>query len=187
MEKLKVLRWLLLVAGILYLIVGVMLFFTPLASLMGVALYIIISMLASGISEILAYATSEKEFRSGWMLASGILTTLLGIWLVFGQGMSAITVVLPFVFAAWMLSAGIMRTVGSFSLKSAGAKGWGWVLASGILGIIAGLILLFSPVLSGLIISYTIAAMFIIHGINDIVMFFDIGSLKKKIENFRKK
>ena len=175
-------KWLVLISGVLIAILGISMLFTPLENLVTLALFIGIAMLVSGISEIVSFCGEEKGQRSGWMLASGIITTLLGIWTFFGRGTAALIAILPCIFAVWVMTSSIMRIVGSVSLKSEGFSQWGWLLAFGIVGTILGFILLFTPVLSSAIIAFSIAFMLIVHGVNNIIIFFRMNSLGNKIK-----
>lgn len=176
-------KWLMLVSGLLIAILGITMLFTPLENLITLAVFIGISMLISGISEIVNFFSEDKDYRSGWLLTSGILSTLFGLWTVIGSGTSALVSLMPFIFAVWVMSSGILRIVGSITLKDVGEKQWGWLLAFGILGTILGFILLFSPLLSAVIVAYTIAFMLISHGLNDIVIFFRMNALSKRLRN----
>ena len=175
-------KWLVLISGVLIAILGISMLFTPLENLVTLALFIGIAMLVSGISEIVSFCGEEKGQRSGWMLASGIITTLLGIWTFFGRGTAALIAILPFIFAVWVMTSSIMRIGGSVALKSEGFSQWGWLLAFGIVGTILGFILLFTPVLSSAIIAFSIAFMLIVHGVNNIIIFFRMNSLGNKIK-----
>ena len=176
-KTLKLMRWLLLLSGILIVILGITMLFTPLQSLVALALFIGISMLISGISEIVSFCNEEKGGRSRWMMASGMITALLGIWTIFGRGAGTLAAILPFVFAAWVISSSIMRVVGSVSLRSGGLAQWGWLLAFGVLGTIFGIFLLFSPVVSGMIVAFTMAGMLIFYGANNILLFFRVKKI----------
>lgn len=176
-KALKSMRWLLLISGILVVILGITMLFMPLENLVTLVIFVGISMLISGISEIVSFCGEEKGHRSGWMLASGILSVLFGIWTIFGRGTEALAAFIPIIFAVWVLSSGIMRIVGSVSLKSEGFSLWGWLLAFGILGTVFGFLLLFSPILSGMIVSVSLALILISHGFNNIILFFRIKKI----------
>ena len=180
-KALKSMKWLMLISGILVVILGITMLFTPLSNLVALAIFIGISMLISGISEIVSFCGEEKGHRSVWMLVSGILSTLFGIWTMFGRGTEALVAFLPFIFAVWVMSSGITRIVGAVSLKSEGSSLWGWMLAFGILGTVFGFLLLFSPVLSGMMISYALAFMLISHGVNNIIIFFHMNKIGNHI------
>ncbi len=183
MKGLKTYRWSLLVAGILLIIVGVWTIFTPFASLMSLAVLISVAMLVSGISEIAVFFLGRGRMRSGWMLAGGALSALLGLWLLIGRGYEALTVAIPFVFGIWIMFAGITRAVGSFELKSAEVDGWGWMLALGILQALMGVLLLFSPVMSAAVCSAVISVTFISRGIDDILLFDRMTRAKKFVKH----
>lgn len=170
----QAMKWLMLISGILIVILGIAMLFTPLQNLVVIAIFIGISMLISGMSEIASFCSEEKGHRSGWMLASGILTALFAVWVLFGSGSEALASTFPFIFAAWVMSSGVMRIVGSISVKSEGSNLWGWILAFGILGMALGFLLLFSPLLSAIIISCSIGFMLVSYGIDSIIIFFRI-------------
>jgi len=179
---LKATRWLLLLSGILCLVVGISLFSTPLSGILTIAIWIGISTLFSGLFEIAAYFSQEKEFRSGWVLAGGLISAFIGFWLLMGHGIQALTAFIPMMLAAWILISGIMRAIGSFSLKSSGAYNWGWVLAAGIAEAILGGLMMYHPILSVSFISTLLALLFIGHGISDVALFFGMSKVKKIIE-----
>lgn len=167
----RAMRWLFLLSGVLFVIMGMRMFSTPLKSLVVMAIYIGISMLISGISEISLYFNSEPGKRSGWILAGGILSTLFGIWAIFGSGAAVLVAVLPFLFAVWIMSSGVIRIAGSFSMESSGFER-GCMLLLGLLNAALGFAMLFSPYFSAAVAAYTIAFMFMAYGINNIYIFF---------------
>ncbi len=174
----KAFRWFVLVAGVLLMIVGMLMMFTPIANLMTMAFFISIAILLSGISEIIHWFHSPKGQRTAWMLMSGLLSTLLGLWIIIGQGTIAnIAVILPFMFAFWVMFGGVIRTVGSITMKNQGESRWKWVMASGIIGILYGFLLLNHPLFAAGMLSFMIALLFFYQGINSIIIFF---ALKRK-------
>lgn len=152
------------ILGVLMVAMGIWMCATPAASLVGLVIFMSIAVLIYGIYEI--YLFCVKTTRSGWVLAGGILSSLLGLWMLFSRNaQEAMLIILPFVFAIWLLMSGVNRTVGSFTLKDLGSKNWGWVLALGILGIIAGFLLMFTPVVSALTLSIAVGLSFMFQGI----------------------
>ena len=75
-RALNFMTWMLLTSGILIVILGITMLFTPLENLVVLAIFIGISMLISGISEIASFFSEQQGYRSGWMLASGILSAV---------------------------------------------------------------------------------------------------------------
>lgn len=176
-------KWFMLISGILITILGITMLFTPIQNLLTLAVFIGFAMLISGVSEIVSFCSEEKAYRSGWMLASGIISALLGIWTIFGRGSQALIAIIPFVFAVWIMSSSITRIVGSISLKEEGFSQWGWVLALGILGTILGFIIMFTPLISQILVAYGIAVMLIIYGINNILIFYRMKKIGNHIRN----
>jgi len=169
-------KWLLLVSGILIVILGATMFFNryPWENLLTLALFVGFMMLFSGISELVSFISGRKGHRSVWMLMGGLLSTILGAWTVFGYGDEKLAPVLPIIFAVWVMTSGVMRAVGSFTLKSEGSKMWWGILILGVVEVFLGFVLLFHPILAALIVSYTIALMLTFYGMSNIMLFFNI-------------
>lgn len=179
---LKSMKWLLLLSGMLIVILGISMLFVPLTSLAMLAVLIGIGMFISGISEIATFLNDTKERRSYLMLTSGILSALFGVWAVFGSGVEVLSTALPYVFAVWIMSSGITRIISAISLKSEAFSLWRWLLAFGILGTALGFLLLFSPVLSGMLISISLGILLISHGTCNIILFYRINKVSRYIK-----
>ena len=179
----KMLKWLLPAAGLWVIAFGVTAMFRPLSALITFALFIGIGMFVSGIAEIASFIGQGRGSRSGLMLASGIMSTLLGIWVMVGRGVYAIALILPFVFAVWVLASGITRVVDSISQRSHGYDMDKWQLAFGILGTMAGFSLLFNPLMSAVLVSFTLGFMLISHGVGTIELFFKVRKLEKEAKD----
>lgn len=180
---LKSIKWFMLISGILIVLLGIIMLFTPLQNLVTLTIFIGISLLLSGIVEIVEFFGEEKSSRSTWTLVSGILITFLGLWITFGSGSSALLDILPYIFAITVIGSSISRIIGSQELKTEGFTYWVWVMVFGILGIILGMALLFSPVFSSMVIAYIIAAMLISYGAENIVIFFRMNKVGNFIRN----
>jgi uncharacterized membrane protein HdeD (DUF308 family) len=117
--------------GILLIIAGILAILMPEVAALATALVFGWLMVFSGVFEI-AYAFQTRQHAGfGWKLASGILTLLLGIAVVFlpVAGIASLALLV----GAFLFAAGIARVVLSFRLKP--ARGWGWVLFDGLLSI----------------------------------------------------
>jgi len=168
----KKLKWLLPIAGIGIIALGIAAFIRPDDFLIRMALMFGIGMLVVGIFEIGAYFGQEKESRKSMLLTSGILAALMGIWVIFGRGSDVIYIILPFIFALWVMSSGITRIVDGISKKGAGSKSRGWQITLGIVGTMAGFALMFNPMYpAGVVLSYVIGTILIIQGMSTIIMF----------------
>lgn len=170
-------RVLLLIFGIILVILGFVLFATPGLDAVMLGYICCIVMLVYGIAEIVFYCSHRKlHIASGWVLADGILTAILGLLLLFMPGAQIMTMTI--VFAVWVLMSGIMSFAGAFAAKDAGSHSWGWNLAAGIIGILLGIWLMFDPMLSVMTIGFLLPIAFLFQGCSAIASFFATGSNK---------
>lgn len=171
MKLLKTMKWSHLISGILFALLGIVTLFTPLYNVAWLAAIISIALLVSGIAELINYFTTNKAERSGWLLAEAILSTLIGVWMVFGSGSWVLSSILPYIFALFVFASGIVHVVESFQLKAAGGHMWGWLLAFGIICAVLGGFMFFSPLFSASFIGVMLSLLFIGHGISNIAMY----------------
>ncbi|EJN93466.1 HdeD family acid-resistance protein [Streptococcus ratti] len=165
----KQLSWLSIFAGILSIITGFYLLVNPALSLLSFAFLFAIIFLVSGISEISKYITADK--KRGWDLFNGIMTVLLAVWLFSGSFIEKVTFI-PFIFAFWALFTGVSKMIMSFEVKNEDKKLGNTLLWTGILGLLAGLIMMGRPLMTGIFVTYTIAFVFIYQGIVSIIFYF---------------
>lgn len=161
-------RVLWIVAGALLIIAGVYCLCRPDAGLLTLSLYIGITMLISGMIDIVIFAKwNGRMFGAGWFLADGILTVLLSLFLLFNQSFTMLS--LPFIFGMWLLFSGINQFVNSFELQSLGVKGWGWLTALGVVLAIVGFFSFFDPIADLFALSILVGVLLICEGIATIV------------------
>jgi uncharacterized membrane protein HdeD (DUF308 family) len=93
--------------------------------------------------------------RMPWwlVLLEGIAALILGL-LLLGDTAATTTVVVQLLGAYWLID-GIFRIITIFIDR----HGWGWKLAGGILGIIAGLLVLQHPLWSAILVPSVVAVM----------------------------
>ena len=161
-------RVLWIVAGALLIIAGAYCLCRPDAGLLTLSLYIGITMLISGMIDIVIFAKwNGRMFGAGWFLADGILTVLLSLFLLFNQSFTMLS--LPFIFGMWLLFSGINQFVNSFELQSLGVKGWGWLTALGVVLAIVGFFSFFDPIADLFALSILVGVLLICEGIATIV------------------
>lgn len=122
--------------GILLIIAGVLALLMPAVAALATALVFGWLLLFSGVFEIV-YAFQTRHLDGfGWRLASGILTLVLGVAIVFlpAAGIASLALLV----GAFLFAAGITRT--ALSLRLRPRKGWGWVLFDGLLSIVVAIL-----------------------------------------------
>jgi len=174
--------WLILIKGIILIILSFVVFRHPVGTLVGVALYIGIALLLTGIVLI---TTSIAAYRSmenwGWKLTEGVVDTLFGFLLLANPGVTA--VVLPFIVGFWVLFYGIMLFVDSFGIKKAGLKGWWIQLITGILTAIIGYTITFNPAAGILTITMFMGIAILLFGIYNVVLAFGLKKFHESVDN----
>ncbi len=172
--------WIMLIRGILAIALGVMMIAWPEATVKVAiflfGLYFILDGIASITMGIMSGRAGEKW---GWLVFVGVLDIGAGIVAFVWPGATAL--VLLYLIAFWSILAGGMAIFGSFSLKSAGARDWGWVLFGGIVSLIFGIILLIAPGHGILGLIWLVAIWAIVFGIVLIVNSFIVRSVSGTI------
>ena len=123
--------WLLLIAGLLLVGVGVVVFCYPAGSYLTFAWLFGIVFLVSGIAQV-GLSFSRNIFLSrGGLVAGGILDIVLGLILLCNIYISLL--IMPIILGLWILYHGFMTIGLAGDLNAFGVKGSGWLLAGGIL------------------------------------------------------
>lgn len=171
--------WTSLFLGIVYIIVALWLMFAPLNSYIALSIVFSISMLVSGILEIIFALSNRKGIPSwGWYIAGGIIDVILGSYLIAYPIVSM--EVIPFIIAFWLMFRGFSATGYSVDLKRYGTRDWGWYMAFGILAILCSLLILWQPAIGALYVVYMISFIFLIIGLFRIMLSFELKRLHKR-------
>lgn len=174
--------YLLTISGIIFVVLGIWVFTTPLESYLTLSILFSISFLVTGIGECIYAISNRKEIEGwGWNLASAILGILLGIVLIIYPEISII--ILPIVVAFVTMYKSVFAIASSFELKRYGIMDWGNLLALGILGLILSFMLLAHPVFTGFSLVYLTGSTFIIIGIYGIYYSVKLKKINKKASN----
>jgi uncharacterized membrane protein HdeD (DUF308 family) len=167
--------WVLMIRGVLLIIIGLLAFVAPATWIFFVAAYMLIDgmvMLFSGFGD-------EPPGGSRWpLIIFGILGLIAGLILLWNPVLGGLT--LTYVIAIWAIIGGILTIISALRLREEIDNEW-WLVLSGVLGIIFG-ILVFQNVLAGFL---AIAAVFgvfaVLMGILSIVLSFRVRDFGKTI------
>ena len=156
-------RILWVLAGLLLAAAGVFCLLSPAAALSGVAAYLGIAMLISGVVDIVIFAAANRYMAgSGWFLADGILTVLIAVFILGNQTFTALA--LPFAFGIWLLFSGVSKFAGSLALRRLGIPGWGWFAFAGIALAVLGFLSFVNPAAGAAAISVMVGLDLIFEG-----------------------
>ena len=133
--------WLILLKGIILIGLAIFIFNNPIGTLVGLALYIGISLMITGFFLVIIALTGRKVDENwGWKLTEGLVDIIIALILLSNPGLTAAT--FPFVVGFWIIFYGITLFTGSFGARKSGDQNW-WVnLLGGVLNIIFGYIIM---------------------------------------------
>lgn len=137
-------RWAHVVRGLLAIAVGVVIFTRPIASVAALALVIAMWALFDGIVNIV-HAFDLRGVAPHWwgMLLGGIIGVVFGALALYYYPFLSLTFVVALT-SLWMLMAGIVGVYIAVQERRTGIR-WGWTMAFGVVGIIAGIAAFMNP------------------------------------------
>ena len=113
--------------------------------LVSISPYLGLSMLLVGCINIFIYHKKQNQLHgSHWLLADGMSTALLSLFLLFNQMIES--AMIPFFFGVWELFMGILKTIDAKELKNECIRGWSWFCGIGMIEILSGIAALLKPV-----------------------------------------
>ncbi|WP_373710247.1 HdeD family acid-resistance protein [Kaistella sp.] len=158
-----------MIVGILFVILSIAVFTSPLSSLLALSIFFALSFLFSGLSEVFFSISNRNTLPNwGWSLAFGILTTIIGFSLVVHPGLSIS--VLAFYIGFLLLFRSIASISFALDVKKYGSKNWGSLLAFGILGALASLFLIWNPLFTGIGLTILMAVSILFAGLFSIFL-----------------
>ncbi len=125
-----------LIVGIICLAGGIFSLYQPFFATLTVEMLTAWAFVFSGIASVVqAFQTGQKG--RGWMIASGVLLVLLGTVFILMplEGILSLTLAVGMLLVFY----GVMQISYAFKLRP--SHGWGWVLVSGIISVLLGIII----------------------------------------------
>jgi uncharacterized membrane protein HdeD (DUF308 family) len=165
-----------LIVGVIFILLGCYVFTVPLETYATLAFLFSLSFIISGVVEIyFAYSNKDSLDGWGWYLTGGILTLLLGFYLVINPGISA--AVLPYVVGFTMMFRSFQGLGIALDLKKLGLS-WGTPAFIAVLGILLSFLLIAQPLVTGMSIVIITALAIIIVGIYSISLSLTLKKIK---------
>ncbi len=138
-----------LIGGIIFVAVGIYIFFAPIPSYDALALIFGITVLFTGILELVFALFNRKTMKNwGWHLAASIFGVLFG-WVMLVNPEISLNV-LPFILGFYFLFKSIMGIGTALDQKNLGNKKWRVSMTLAIVGMLFALVLFFDPMFAGL-------------------------------------
>lgn len=141
--------WLLLLAGILCVALGVAVFVFPLESYVTLSILFGVFLLVSGAAQlIIALSSGNYLMMRGYIIAGGVIDLLLGIFLCAFPAVSL--VVLPIMMGICMLYHSFMTIAFGGDMETFRLSGSAWIICGGVILLILSLLVLANPLSVGI-------------------------------------
>ncbi|MCW1249760.1 HdeD family acid-resistance protein [Acaricomes phytoseiuli] len=174
--------WAVLLRGVFAIILGLLALFSPSSTLFALVLLFGFFAFVDGVTAIFMAVQSRKEQRYwGWALVEGLLSIAAGLIALLWPGITSVALV--FVIGFWAVLLGISQIAQSFSLKRGESSVWGWVLASGIVGVIWGLVVFFSPGVGLLSLLWLFGLIALAYGIVTVVLSLRVRATAQQLKS----
>lgn len=136
--------WLMLLAGVLIVAAGIVVFCFPVESYVALSLFFGLAMVVSGLVQLVLAFDSRNYFMTrGYVIVGGIVDMLLGIFLCCKPNITLM--ILPFVLGFWMLYHSFMIIGFAGDLRTFGVRGSGWTIFGGIVLLLLSILILIKP------------------------------------------
>lgn len=155
--------WVYVVGGLVLLLLGLYAFSYPAGAFLELTVFFAAVILFNGVGNVL-FAVSNRTRLGGWagLLALGIGEVLLGGYMLYAPAVAAGT--LAYFIGFWLLLRSGTLVAKAFTLRRRGYAGWGWTLASGLLGIVLAFVVLANPAIGALGVAVWVAIALVLLG-----------------------
>lgn len=177
MEKEISKNWyIVLIKGIIMILLALVVLNHPGAALLGVAFYIGIGLLVSGIAMI-GLGIGERKISQNWRwrVFEGVIDLILGFIVISNPGLTL--AIIPFIVSFWAALYGVFLIIDAFSGKGSTAL----KVISGIIIVLLALVLMFNPLFMGLTMVIWFGIILLINGISNVILSFSLRSSRAAI------
>ncbi len=168
-----------ILVGLFFIVAGIYIFMTPVASYLSLAILFSILFLCSGALEIFFAFANQAQLRGwGWMLGAGIVDFVIGCYLISSPPLAA--EVLP-LFVGIVLMFRSFRGLGmAFDMKAMHTKGWGSLVFLAILGLVFSFFMISNLQFGAFTVVYWTSLTFVLLGVLSIYFGLALRVLKRK-------
>lgn len=133
------------ISGIILFAACILAFLKGSNALVELAPFLGLAMMLTGFINIHIYRKTQKFLHgSHWLLADGVSTSLLSLFLLFNQMVQA--AMIPFFLGVWELFSGMLKLLDCRELKEDAVSGWRGFLVLGGIELLSGVASLLKPV-----------------------------------------
>ena len=163
--------YMVLIKGLIMILLAILVLNHPGETLLGIAVYLGIGLLLTGIMLIgLGIAERKVNQNWGWRTFEGAIDLVLGYMVIANPALTM--ALIPFMIGFWAILQGILLIISAFS----GQGSMGLKLIAGIIICILAQMLMFNPLFMGLTMVIWFGIILLVNGISNVIFSF---SLKK--------
>lgn len=171
--------WVFLLRGVLLLLFAVICFLMPLSTVAILALWTGAFILVDGVFLTVGVIFNWKQYQEKWLLLlAGVMSILLGVLVLRRPDITAIALML--MMAMWAIVIGVSRIAIGIQLRKV-MEGEGWVIASGVLTVLFGVLLAAIPGIGLISLAFFLGISASLLGMFQIVMAFRMRRWKKQL------
>jgi uncharacterized membrane protein HdeD (DUF308 family) len=175
--------WLVLMAGILLIAVGIWVIKVPFGSYLSLSWIFAIGMIGTGVFEIFfSYINCGSARRWGINLVAGIVDLLVGGYLL--ENPLITILLLPLIVGLWVLFRGMTAIGDALHIRSHGVKGWKRLLFTAITIMVLALLILACPIIGIENLIYLTGLSFIAAGFFRIILSLKLQRLRHDYKEF---
>ncbi|MGB2578754.1 uncharacterized membrane protein HdeD (DUF308 family) [Elusimicrobium simillimum] len=153
----------LVVAGIIYVLVGMLVMLFPGVTLATLSVMLGVGILVAGIFNLISYFNDKEMLKSpGWTLTAGILDIVIGLILLGNIGATAMAI--PLVVGFWAIFGSIARIAASITFKNLGFNKWWVAMVAGIIGLVLAYFIIVNPAFGAIFVTTYIGIYFVFVG-----------------------
>ena len=174
-QEVKWAWWLLLVAGLLGIVAGIIVLVQPGISLVTLAVLAGVFLLVDAIFEIAAAIAGSVPGR-GMLALLGVLSAIVGVLLIRHpiNGVVAIALLL----GLWLITIGVVRAMAAFEVRE--RRGWNLLLAA--FEVIAGIVIVSSPDIGVATLAVLVGISFIVRGVGMCMVAWALRAAKQALD-----
>ena len=169
--------WLIALRGVLAIIIGVIAFAAPVATMLSLVLLFSAYMLVDGVLAIVAAVRAARQHeRWALLVLEGIVSIAVAATAVLWPGITIVAYVL--LVAAWAIVTGALMLGAAFRLNLDHGR-W-WLVLGGIASLIYGALLIIAPLIGALVLTWWFGAYALVFGVFMLVLAFRLRARREQ-------
>ena len=163
--------------GVVAILFGLLAIFMPVAAALSIVMLFSIYLMADGFLAIAsAFRAMRQRHAWGLLALEGVANIVASLILIFMPRLGMVTFV--WVLAIWSLVAGVVKLIAAFRREPVAARGW--LALSAVISIAFGIVLIMSPLLGAVVLTWWLGVYGIVFGIALLFLGFKVRSMRNR-------